>query len=130
MKYIHATPEMIVLPIGRQGEGGRRTVIFDISEIDEEYSDAVYNVFVQRPYASESYTVTLGPVAGQITPAGQTQPRLSWVVTRYDTAVAGKGKCKIVAVKDSAVIMSREWTTEIEKSMPEPESFAALVDDD
>ena len=132
MKYIHATPEMIVLPLGRQGEGGRLTVIFDVTEMAEELEGASFSIFVQRPYESESYeVVSPGPISGVITPEGETEQRESWLVSRYDTAVAGKGKCKVVAVKNGAVIMSREWKTEIEKSMPEPDTFTeALADDD
>lgn len=104
MRIINVSNEMTSLPLGRLGENERTQFVFDVSEWLEEYPDAAFSLYFQKPYESESY-----PVVTEETEDG----KVTWTVGASELAEPGDGKCELVAVDGETVVKGHIWKTKI-----------------
>ena len=80
--------------IGRRGENGRTTVLFDISDALTEYSGATVSLVARRPGDVDGYPVSDTSVSGGV---------LSWVVSDVDTGIVGIGSATVY-IRDGDVL--------------------------
>lgn len=91
--------------IGRRGENGRTTVIFDVSEYLTEYSGATVSLIARRPGDAVAY-----PVQDGVSESGGI---VSWVVSNIDTGVVGIGSATVNLKKNDVVVKSISYGTRI-----------------
>ena len=91
--------------IGRRGENGRTTVLFDVSEYLTEYSGATVSLVARRPGDVEGYPVTDG--------VSESGGIVSWVVSDIDTGVVGIGSATVYITKNDVIAKSISYGTRV-----------------
>lgn len=91
--------------IGRRGENGRTTVLFDVSEYLTEYSGATVSLVARRPGDVEGYPVTEG--------VSESGGIVSWVVSDVDTGVVGIGSATVYITLGDVLAKSISYGTRV-----------------
>ena len=91
--------------IGRRGENGRTTVLFDVSEYLTEYSGATVSLVARRPGDVEGYPVTDG--------VSESGGVVSWVVSDIDTGVVGAGSATVYITLGDVLAKSISYGTRV-----------------
>lgn len=97
--------------LGRQGENGARTLVFDLADWQKELGPGTAEIAAKRPGEDEVY-----PVGTQ-----QTGSTLRWQVTAADTALAGYGEVQLVYRVGPQAAKTQTYTTYTAKSVAWPE---------
>ena len=94
-----------VVTIGRLGENGRTTVLFDVSQYLTEYSGATVSLVARRPGDVDGYPVTDG--------VSESSGVVSWVVSDIDTGVVGIGSATVYITLGDVLAKSLSYKTRI-----------------
>ena len=103
--------------IGRLGENEHRRMLFDITEYQAMYPDAVYNLLNRLPGTDTAYPVATTEIVGG---------NLAWTVTSADVTTEGHGQCELVVLNGNVVAKSVVYLTKVLEALdgsgeaPEP----------
>lgn len=95
------------LYLGRCGENLAAQVLFDVSDLIEEYGDGTAAVLHKRCGDS-------GPYQAETETDGET---VTWPITSTDTGAAGDGRAEFQWIVDDVVVKSQLYSTHVDKSM-------------
>lgn len=123
MRIIEAMKES-TLRLGYQGEDERTRVVFDLSDLIDEFGAGTVSLLVMRPWESEGSPVVISQ--------GETTGQYYWDVTDADLQTEGSGAAQIVFVPTGHIAKTHIWKTSIAKSISEsenpPEPWQGWVD--
>lgn len=123
MKTIYAN-DVGLIKLGYQSENDRTEVIFDVSDIAEEFPGGLISVAVRRPTDSAGHLVT------SITQNGSTA---RWLVDDYELEHKGIGKLQLVYSVKGVVAKTKIWSIAINESIiasdtiPEPPQWMDIL---
>ena len=123
MRIINAMEETI-LRLGYQGEDERTRVVFDLSDLIDEFGPGTVSLLVIRPWESEGSPVVISQ--------GEEPGLYYWDVTDADLQIEGSGAAQIVFTPTGHIAKTHIWKTSIAKSISEsqnpPEPWQGWVD--
>lgn len=122
MRIIEAMKES-TLRLGYQGEDERTRVIFDLSDLIEEFGAGTVSLLVVRPWEKDGSPVVISQGEN-----GQ----YYWDVTDADLQNEGGGEAQIVFIPEGRVAKTHIWKTIVSRSISEtenpPEPWQGWVD--
>lgn len=123
MRIINATVGQTI-PLGRMGENERTTIVFDVSDILEEYPDATISLYNRRPHETGAYPIELDdPEEGNV----------AWKITSTELGLEGVGQCELIAIDDETIVKGIVWNTIVYKALDDteepPEPWESYLDE-
>ena len=97
-----------VLEIGYAGEKNRTEVLFDYSDLAEEFPGGTILLQVRRPGETTKYDSASVTVDGT---------RAVWTVSDYDCGIKGFGECQLIYSTAENIAKRKTWKTHIERSI-------------
>lgn len=124
IKILTNPDTMSDISLGRQGESNVVVVSWDISNWRKLYGNGIVSLLHQRKGDEYPYPCVIT----------QTDDKVSWIITKSDTAIHGIGKCQLIyTVENNVVAKSKICNTYVHKSIESntvnpPEPYSDWVD--
>lgn len=104
---IEELSDISVIYIGQRGENISRNIDIDVSAWRNEFPNATFIIFAQRPYEKYTYEVDT-ELNGNI---------LTWHPSNADTAIVGTGRMEVHAVDGEILKKTMPVTTQVRESL-------------
>lgn len=112
MRIINAN-QVGIIALGYQSENDRTQILFDISDVREEFPGGLASVAVRRPGDAEGYLVA---------DILQDEDLVTWTVGDYDLEKRGNGEIQLIYSVSGIVAKTKIWPCTIDRSITTTQS--------
>lgn len=107
MRTIYAN-DVGILALGYQSENDRTEVVFDASDLAEEFPGGLITVAVRRPTEADAHLITSVTQDGAVA---------TWLVDDYELELRGIGEVQLIYTVPGVVAKTKIWSSSVDRSL-------------